>query len=296
MRYLPLKSLLLCTVLTSTASAAATLHESHRGEGLGARSAYSHQDVRVPREDWENLQTAYRCVMLHATLASPTIPLDERRVAALPATTVRVDEGERAVVALESRMDSINLHNKDITFSNASDFLGEIQRFVETYQVASRTDSFVVDLSANSIDGGFLERLLVVLEPVKDRVSELRLHQNGLYLRSIEQLAPLLMLESFKYLTVYANFIGTKRLLAFGEGVYDEDADDGYDAVYLTQDDLLKLPMDQRRTCLQKMIWIPKAYFKPDADPTNVPTVEGLISSDEILRIHRTYYGLPVRD
>ena len=200
------------------------------------------------------------------------------------------------MVALESRMDSINLHNKDITFSNASDFLGEIQRFVETYQVASRTDSFVVDLSANSIDGGFLERLLVVLEPVKDRVSELRLHQNGLYLRSIEQLAPLLMLESFKYLTVYANFIGTKRLLAFGEGVYDEDADDGYDAVYLTQDDLLKLPMDQRRTCLQKMIWIPKAYFKPDADPTNVPTVEGLISSDEILRIHRTYYGLPVRD
>lgn len=295
MRYLPLKSLLLCTALTSTASAA-TLHEPHRSVELGTHNLYGgRQDIRVPKEDWDNLQKAYQRVMSHASLASPKISSGDHPAASTVAT-IHADEGERAVAEVESRSDGINLHNKSITFSNESDFLGEIQRFVERYQAASRADSFVVDLSANSIGGGFLEKLLDVLEPVKDRVEELRLHQNELYLRSIEQLAPLLLLESFKYLTVYSNFIGTKRLLTFGEGVYDEDADNGYDSSYLTPDDLLRLSLDQRRTCLKKMIWLPKAYFKPDGDPTNVPTVEGVISRDEILRTHRTYYGLPVRD
>lgn len=294
MRYLPLKSLLLVTALTSTVSAA-TLHEPHRGVEFGTHNLGGCKEVRVPTEDLDNLQKAFELVMSHARLASPKISSGGRPAASTVATG-HADEGGRAVVALESRADGINLHSKDITFSNSSDFLGEIQRFVSGYQAAARTDSFVVDLSANSIDGGFLEKLLIVLEPVKDRVTELRLHQNKFYLRSIEQLAPLLLSESFKYLTVYSNFIGTQRLLAFGEGVYDEDADNGYDVAYLTPDDLLRLSLDERRTCLKKMIWIPKAYFKPDGDPTNVPTVEGLISSNEILRIHRTYYGLPVRD
>lgn len=291
MKYLPLKFLMLCTVLTFPLVGAAA-EECRISTTAFAYDVHA-ATVRIPvselerlREEGERFQALLQHVMLHASPASPI------GVGALSGDHAAASAAHSSRDA-ESRTDGINLHNKNITPSNTHDFLVEIQRFVTDYQSAHRTDSFTIDLSANFIDGSFVEKLMKIIDPIKDRVTELRLNQNELYLRSIEKLAPLLLLDSFKYLTVYSNFIGTERLLSFGAGIYDEDADDGYDSVYLTPEELLRLTEDQRKTCLRKMIWIPKSYFKADANPINVPT-DGPISREEILHIHRTYFGLPL--
>ena len=299
-----LKFLCLCTALTSSVMGAAAHelppskdgHPTSRGY-VSLEESSAGATIRI-FADADELARAMselshiRRVLQHLLLSGTTSPTTERPAAPAPSVTATEERSLEAASSRAELASVINFHGKGINASNTRVFLEEIARLVTEYQAARRTDSITIDLSDNFIDGGFLEKLLEIIDPIKDRITELKLSQNKLYLRSIEQLAPLLLLENFKYLTVYGNFIATKRLLSFGAGIYDEEADDGYDEAYLTPDDLLRLSEVQRQACLRKIIWIPESYFKVDANPTGIPT-DSPISREEILRIHRTYFGLP---
>ncbi len=273
MRYLPLDFLLLCTALTSTVSAAHELHESHRGEGLGARSAYSHQDVRVPREDWENLQTAYRCVMLHATLASPTIPLGERRVAALPATAVRADEGERGVAISTLKLES--------------ETMADIAAVADRIRVACDTGGLVeLDFSGLNLHSEWVESLITVLthddmRTYYPKIVRINLRSNWIDGLGLQYLIPLLRLPTLKIIDISSNAIDSEQIENFG-------SIDAYDR-YTPASEHILLAADERELLLSKVIWIPRSFFGATADKNP----SGACVTPEVILRHRKYFGLP---
>lgn len=273
MRYLPLKFLLLCTALTSTTSSAATLHESHRGDGPGTHN-YSRggQEVRVPVSELRQDFVAHR---LAAAPVSPVVSSGERRVATtLPATAVRADEGERAVAISTLKFE-------------ASEAVGDMIAVADRIKIACATGELIaLDFSEHNLHNEWVELFVAMIigdtmRAYQSKITRINLRDNWVDGLGLQCLIPLLRLSTLEIMDVSNNAVDSEQIENFGSV-------DAYDQ-YTPASEHILLSADERDALLSKVIWIPRSFFGVTADKN--PT--GSSVTPEVIQRHRKYFDLP---
>lgn len=274
MRYLPLKSLLLCTALAPTASAAATFHELHPGDGQGTHNyARGGQEVRVPKEDLENLQSAYLRVMSHASPASPKTSSGDRP-AASTVTTVHADQGERAVASIS-------------TLKLESEAVGDMVAVADRIKTACATGRLIaLDFSGYNLHNEWVESFVAILtrddmRMYHPQITRINFMNNWIDGLGLQYLIPLLRLSTLEIMDVSNNGVDSEQIENFGSV-------DAYDQ-YTPASEHILLSADERDALLSKVIWIPRSFFGATADKN--PT--GSSVTPEVILRHRKYFGLP---
>lgn len=149
--------------------------------------------------------------------------------------------------------------------------------------------AFELDFSGKSVSFDWVENFveMILLPEMKEylpKIRRLNLSNNLLGVRGLQELIPLLRLDSLETIEVVSNGIESKDIHNFGTAEGDDEE--------ITQEERMILDSSEREKMIKKLIWLPKPYFNP-SDANINPS--GPYVTPEIIRRHREYFGFSTR-
>ncbi|MBA4260308.1 MAG: hypothetical protein C0446_14190 [Chitinophaga sp.] len=152
-------------------------------------------------------------------------------------------------------------------------------------QAASSNGMVELDMSCRNMHDETLDALMSDLDPaVLQNVVQVDLNGNNLSVEGIQSLIPLIANPGFRWLNISDNQIE-------GEDLFTQFATTRkiVESADVERDNRLILDEQTRLELLEKIIWLPRAFFGVD-NPNKNP--HGLYITKEVVARHRTYYGL----
>lgn len=152
-------------------------------------------------------------------------------------------------------------------------------------QAASSNGMLELDMSCRNMHDETLDALMADLDPaVFQNVVCVDLNGNNLSVEGIQSLIPVLANPGFRWLNISDNQIeGEDLFTKFATALKSTELTEVERGTRLILDEKTRLEL------LEKIIWLPRAFFGVD-NPNKNP--HGLYITKEVVARHRTYYGL----